>query len=258
MLKKFLAAITLGSMMVLIGACSRSPVVKLYEGPQKPESDLAIVRVPVELEVLSINGRRVEGVNSLFSVGYKDLHLEPGKYHILAFYKDLWDIDADTHDVIKSDPALFPLQAEAGHHYRLGFDEPQSIEQARELEKQFSGHILDVTTGEKTASRPSGVAFRSGLLGSIGDIAGVDTTTAAAADSQTDGGQAVAPMPAEQEEDATTGETGTANPAPAVTGQANTEASGADSGYLDMLKAYWSQATPEERRNFLRWVSEQK
>lgn len=250
MLKKSLAPIMLVLAMLSLAACSRSPVMKLYDGPKKPESELAIIRVPVELEVLSINGRRVEGVNSLFSVGYKDLHLEPGEYRILAYYKDLWDINADTHDVIKSDPAMFPVDAKAGHFYQLGFDEPQSIEQARELEKAFSGYTLDVSTGEKIPSQPSGVAFRSGLLGSIGDIAGVDTTTAAAAESG-DTGQVVKPLPGKKE----TAEA----PSGAVAGSETAKhAAAGDEGYLQMLKAYWSQATPDERRAFLRWISEQK
>lgn len=236
---------------LLLGACSRSPVVRLYDGPKKPETKLAVVRVPVELEVLSINGRRVENLNTLFSVGYKDLHLEPGRYRIIAYYKDLWEMNADAHDVIKSDPAVFVVDGEAGHFYKLGFDEPQTIEQARELERQFSGYVLDAATGEKTPTRPSGIAFRGGILGGLADMAGTPATTAADAESGGDQGgerdQVIAPAPVPGSD--------SGKPAP-ETAAAGKE-SGTDSGYLDMLKATWSQATPEERRRFLRWVSEQ-
>lgn len=247
-MKKVFAPVSLIMALLFLAACSTSPVMRLYDGPEKPESEVTVVRVPVELEVLSINGRRIKGLNTLFSPGYKDLHLDPGEYRILAYYKDLWSINADTHDVIKSDPALFPVDGKAGHFYELGFDEPDNIEQARELEAQFSGHVLNVTTGEETPSRASGVAFRSGIIGSLADFAGADSTTEADAEQAESGQQVIAPVARKDKGEENHSEQSGAEESPDED----------SSGYLDMLKAYWSQATPEERRAFLRWVSEQE
>src|SRR5690606_27847635 len=64
---------------LLVTACSTSPVVKLYDGADRPAGELLTVRVPVELEILSINDRRIEGASTLFAYGHRDLQLLPGQ-----------------------------------------------------------------------------------------------------------------------------------------------------------------------------------
>ncbi|UWN50433.1 hypothetical protein ASALC70_02655 [Alcanivorax sp. ALC70] len=66
----------LGSAL-LLAACARSPVVQLYDGAQKPDAQVLTVRVPSDLEVFTINGQEIDGVNTFFSSGYKDLKLTP-------------------------------------------------------------------------------------------------------------------------------------------------------------------------------------
>ena len=123
----------------LLTACSRSPVVQLYEGAKQPDSQVLTIRVPSDLEVFTINGSEVDGVNTFFNTDHKDLKVTPGRYEILAYYKRLWDLDADNHEVMKSDPALFVVDGEAGEFYRLDFERPQNVTQARALEDDFSG-----------------------------------------------------------------------------------------------------------------------
>jgi uncharacterized protein YccT (UPF0319 family) len=234
----------------LIAGCNRSPEVRLYEGPPKPATEVTIVRVPVELEVLSINGRRIDGLSTLFSAGYKDLHLEPGRYEVLAYYKDLWELDADAHDVIKSDPAIFVVEGEAGDFFRLAYDEPETVEDARELAKEFSGWTENMNSGDKTPTQQSNMAISRGLFSTVSGIAGAGPAVEQkqSASQPENSGNTVAP----QEKAAPAPAAATAEPSSA---EGETETQGE---YLDMLKAYWSQATPEERRAFLRWMSEQK
>ena len=73
----------------LLTACSRSPVVQLYEGAKQPDSQVLTIRVPSDLEVFTINGSEVDGVNTFFNTDHKDLKVTPGRYEILAYYKRL-------------------------------------------------------------------------------------------------------------------------------------------------------------------------
>ena len=52
-----------------------------------------------------------------------------GRYEIVAFYKRLWDLDPDNHEVMKSDPAKFLVDGQGGEFYRLGFERPENAEE---------------------------------------------------------------------------------------------------------------------------------
>jgi uncharacterized protein YccT (UPF0319 family) len=221
----------------LLTACSRSPVVQLYEGAKQPDSQVLTIRVPSDLEVFTINGSEVDGVNTFFNTDHKDLKVTPGRYEILAYYKRLWDLDADNHEVMKSDPALFVVDGEAGEFYRLGFERPQNVTQARALEEDFSGWVENMNSGEKTPSQASGLVLNRGFLAPI-----------TGAELETKGANAVQPKAAEA-----------VTPAPAAPKAGSSESGASASGqasYLDTLKAQWNQATQEERRQFLQWISQ--
>lgn len=201
----------------LLVGCSTNRAVQLYEGPERPISDVAVVKMPVQLDIVTINDRQVQGVNAMFSMEDKELHLEPGQYRIVAHYKDVWDRPASSHEVVQSDPVQFNIDARAGQLYRLDYPQPQNLEEAKEMARNFEGWVEHVASGERTPTTATGQAIRG--------VSGVST---------------VAPDEVQPE------------PSTASTRDH-------DSGdYIDLLKAHWSQATPEERREFLRWVSEQR
>lgn len=225
----------------LLTACSRSPVVQLYEGAKQPDSQVLTIRVPSDLEVFTINGSEVDGVNTFFNTDHKDLKVTPGRYEILAYYKRLWDLDADSHEVMKSDPALFVVDGDAGEFYRLDFERPQNVSQARALEDDFSGWVENMNSGEKTPSQASGLVLNRGFLA---PITGTEVETKGATAVKPKAAEAVTPAPA----------------APAASSANGSAGSGTSSGdqasYLDTLKAQWNQATQEERRQFLQWISQ--
>lgn len=207
---------------LLVAACSTSPAVKLYDGADRPAAELLTVRVPVELEIISINDRRIEGASTLFAYSHRDLQLLPGQYRIVAYYKNLFQLNADQHEIIKSDPALFTLNGKAGEVVALAFDKPADVDAAREMAKDFAGWTENLNSGERIASKPSGLILNQGFIG-----------------------LASTPAPAE------------AASATSVAPEQPTGAAGAIStGILDALKANWQQASPEERREFLLWMSQ--
>ena len=176
----------------------------------------------------------MDGVNTFFATDFKELKLTPGRYEILAYYKELWQLDADNHDIVKTNPANFIVDGKAGEKWQLDYDKPANVEEARALEDAFTGQAINTTTGEKVAATESNLILKRGFLA---PITGEEVSTAAS--------ESVAPQQA-------------AAPAPATSASASaTQAAPAPTGsYLDTLKAQWKQATPEERREFLQWVAE--
>lgn len=221
------------SLLALMAGCaSTTPTVKLYEGADKPDSQLVTVRVPMEMEVVMINDRRVEAGATLFTYGDRKLMLAPGSYRIVAFYKNLWQINADEHEVVKSDPALFSIDGAAGEVFRIGFDKPANVDEARAMAENFLGYVENTGSGDRQPGEPSGLVLNQGFVsaltqGSITSVSEAKATTVAP-----DAAAAAAPSA----------------PAPAP------QASGLS--HLDLMKAQWSQATAEERRSFLQWISQ--
>lgn len=221
----------IGSLAWLLAACERSPTLRLYEGPERGRAEVLTVRVPEQLEILTINEQRVERGNTLFATGYQDLQLAPGEYRVVAYYKELWDLELDNHAVYRSDPVTFTVNGKGGEFYRLAYEKPENAQQAEHLADNFSGWVENIATGERRDTTASGLV-RPGLF--TGLVAG---STAAVAEQPAV--TSVAP----------------ANSAPAAA-PAAAAGNGADMSYVDMLKAYWSQASAEERREFLRWIAE--
>lgn len=228
---------------LILSACARTPVVQLYDGPAQSDSKVLTVRIPSELEVFTINGKEVEGANTFFATDHKDLKLTPGRHEILAYYKELWDLDADNHEIVKSNPANFVVDGKAGELWTLGYPEPKDVDDARAMQDSFSGWAENTRTGEKVAAEESGLILKRGFLA---PVTGEEMTTAAA--------DSIAPQAAA---------TGAAAGAAAASGEsasttvAPTATPSAPAGsYLDTLKAQWNQATPEERREFLQWISQ--
>ena len=236
-MKRILLIMTLA----LLGACaSKTPSVKLYNGPDRPDSQLVTVRVPMELEVMMINDRRIEAGSALFTYGERKLMLTPGSYRIVAYYKNLWQLSADEHEVVKSDPAVFAVDGNAGDVFRLGFDQPANVDEAKAMAENFTGYVENVASGNRVAGEPSGLVLNQGFVGLVS--AGAAAVTEAKAST-------VAPeMPATPDISA---------PATDAAATAPAQSSGAAGvSHLDLMKAQWSQATAEERRAFLQWVSQ--
>lgn len=215
----------------LLAACQSDSVLRLYEGPELPDSALLTVRAPEQLELLAINGQHLSQGSTLFSSG-QELKLTPGEYRIEAYYKELWTTNVDSHYTYRSDPVTFTVDGEAGEIYRLAYEAPANAAEAERLAEDFSGWSENIATGERRATTGSNLQ-RPTLLGTL--TSGSATPSPAPA-------TAIAPA-------------GSSTPPRASVTESDHE-SGAESGYLDMLKAYWSQANSDERRAFLRWIAE--
>lgn len=223
-----------------LGACSPSPVVKLYEGESRPRSGLAVVHVPVDMEVLRINGHAVPRVNSVFTTRHQELHLLPGRYRLIAYYQGLWDTRTDMHESFNSAPALFAFRARAGHRYRLDVDRsrPMSLAEARALEDRVDGFVKDLDSGTIIPARESDFGFVNGRL----EYLGPDESKPSASEPVA----TVSPLPVN-----------TTDEAPSVPKAEESDTAGAKaaSKQLRRLRRQWCAASPGERQRFLDWLA---
>lgn len=224
-------------------ACSGTPV-RLYEGAPRPAGEVATLSMPEALEVARVNGVEIKGASGMLKGGDKRLELAPGRYELLIFYREVWESGGE-HDVLRSSPALFVLDARAGHRYRAGYELPSRYEQAKALASGFSGWIEDQADGSRVASQASGLKFTGGLLGSLANSGELVPDAAASGEAKRN---VVAPLSTVA---VTAAPALSPTPSPAGTVPA-------DNGrYAELMRVWWKQANAEERREFLRWVAAQ-
>lgn len=248
---------------VLATACTTAPI-RLNAGEDIGGAEAARIILPEQLEVATINGLEITGAKGLFGKGDQTLEVAPGRYEVLAFYRELW-IRGDQQDMLRSDPALFIVEASPGHRYRLEYARPDTFSEAEALAENFGGWVEDMATGTRTPSGDSGLQFRRGLI----PAATFDSTLVPAA-AEARGGQTVPPMQGSSEATSSVPSPSVAAPqqldtvtsvAPAAVPPVRGEAASnppSEAEWLALMKGWWSQATPGERREFLRWIGEQR
>lgn len=253
--------------LATLAACA-TPTIPLHGelGAGPPAS----IVLPEQLEVVTVNGLEIKGSRGLLAKGDTTLEVSPGRYEVLAFYRELWD-RGDQHDMLRSDPALFVVEAAAGERYRLDYSRPGTTAEARALAEDFKGWVEHEGSGKRTPSSTSGLQFRRGLVAS----ATFDDTLVPVAPTGGNGQHVAplpapaampvpAPMPAAQasapvRQVPAPSAPVTAQPAAAMTAQpAPLAPPGEGEDWLGLMKGWWSEASAEERREFLRWVGERR
>lgn len=227
---------------MLCAACSTEPL-RLHDVRGEVTAELAVISLPEELEVASVNGVQIEGASGMWSKGDKILEVAPGRYELLVYYREIWQ-RGDQHDVLRSDPARFAIEAHAGGRYRIDFSRPANFEAAQRLSADFAGWTEDLASGDRSDSQPSGLGFRRGLIASA---TGNDTLVPVAG--RAGNHQHVAPLPDSRD---------VLREEESAIGSALPMAPVQESEWLLLMQGWWSQASAAERREFLRWLSTQR
>lgn len=205
-------------LLPLAACASGRKHIRLYAGPERASEEIAELRILESLEVRSINGEDVPRIPRVSRSGERRLDLLPGRYDIVAYYDDVWQLNSSEQEAVRSEPQLLSLELEAGHTYRLEHRSPIDLDDARLLARDMKLSIVDLSSGQPIAlaaeSRPS-----------LANTAVV-----------------VNPIPP-REEDAT------------ATGAPEAESSRGLSA-LELLKFWWQQASQEQRARFRSWIED--
>lgn len=223
----------------LLTACAQQSHVQLYPGSPLSKDQVLTVVVPYELEVQSLNGQNVPAANALFGANDKTLHLQPGKYQINAFYKNVFDIDGGlSHEVVRGRTAVYSFDGKAGELWRLGFDKPANLHEAQTFKDDFNSWALNTATGERVAAERGqrNSSLINNVLGTGGAI---------------DESSTVAPLNAAPA--AATASMVSAAPQPAPAAEAALPHNDAT---LSTLQQMWQLLGDDSRAAFLKWAQQ--
>ncbi len=225
----WVAAIVVG----LLSGCAQQAPVQLYAGESRSQSQVLTLVVPTELEIRSINGKPYSAANSMFGANDKTLHLQPGAYQVHAFYKNGFDIAGGvSHEVVRGRTAIFDFEGQAGEEWRLEFERPQNLAEAKKFETDFPAWALNTRTGERHAAQAGNRNTSMFNALTISSEVPQEATSVAPLGSAAATAQAVA-----------------LQPAPAAT-LPHSDAT------LTTLQQMWNLLTPESRKAFLNWAQQ--
>lgn len=222
--------------VLMLTACAQQSHVQLYPGQPLPEAQVLTLVVPYELEVHTLNGQHMPKANAMFGTQAKTLHLQPGQYEISAFYKNGFDVNGGmSHEVVRSQIAVFHINGKAGEVWQLQFDKPANLQEARALEHNFNSWAINTATGDRVDGEPSqrSTSLLSALVGG-----GVVETPAV-----------VAPL------EAASAAAPAAIPAPAAAPAADAALPHNDA-VLTTLQQMWQLLNEDSRAAFLEWATQ--
>lgn len=112
-----LLALPLLAALSALGGCSIAPApLKAYDGPVRPVTELAVLEVPETVQVMAVDGR--EPPPALLRRGV-ELALLPGEHVLGLRYVQFFQLNSETHDVVRSRQAALRFTAAPGRRYRL-------------------------------------------------------------------------------------------------------------------------------------------
>lgn len=139
-----------GAIIFTAAACA-SPVkpVQVYPGPARPDSEVAKVLVPPELEILTVDGEDIEV--PFADISDYELRLLPGSHELVMVYQKLWNDEA-TGKLVVSDAVGVQLDAKAASSYQLEYERPRNMDAAEQSARDFKVTLVDPISGQRTES----------------------------------------------------------------------------------------------------------
>lgn len=252
------AGILLTSFVIMtLTACGGMKVHQAYDGPARPEKEVATLVIPQAFDILFIDRKKFGP--AIYS-GNTNIAVLPGKHQVIIKYKDFWDAGSGSAR-IESDPISITMNVVAGHKYQVQFTKLANIEEARAFAKNPSINIMDPSTHDKVAAaiqyKLYSSSFFSTMFGSNNQNSENQTnkeqasTPAIAAPTTT---PVLAPS-------ATVGisasSTQTSSSETPATASAEKQAAGKNARALDMLKYWWESADQTQKEAFQQWIKSQ-
>lgn len=234
-------------------ACTSVPKHQAYPGDAKPASEVATFIVPKEFQLLYVDD---ESYRQSFLIEGVEVTMLPGAHDLVFEYMQIWDIDSESHERIKTQPFLIRFTAAAGKTYSLGFPEQNSIEDARAFASDPKVEVIDTANNKVLQAE---VKYNLGEEGFLAKLFGSSKSDTKSTDSSVN---------VEQQSSATSTEAASAAAASAaavaVTAVENKMKNDADkasavdndSQAMQMLKYWWQQADQKEQEKFLQWLEQ--
>lgn len=208
--------------VMLLSACATERLHSIYQGPSQNAVSLQANDTVI---VTWLDGEE----QSPAFIGQKhEFVIAPGKHVAIIEYRDIFDVGADNHEKVQSNPIKVTFEGRAGAHYRFDHAPYKTLESARKFAEAPVIVIVDAASGA-----PVNASFEKSVPASFisklkfeGEEAKVFVSDQIVRD------QGSAALPALKEDSGSSG--------------------------LQTLQKAWAGASDSERKHFLKSVSDCK
>jgi uncharacterized protein YccT (UPF0319 family) len=148
MKEKFLTAVCLLISVLIMSGCSTHYVVQGFDGAKQPKDKIGLLIVPKDIQVLSINGKKMDKF-LLNDIAF-NYQLLPGINHIRYRYASLWAVagvnarkDKSPSEMIESNIQTVDVNVMPGAEYRFKFKDATNREDALLLARHFNAVLVN-------------------------------------------------------------------------------------------------------------------
>ncbi len=120
---------------LLIG-CSTQQNVRLYEGPSLGENLESKLVLPIEFNLLSLDGREVSSFTQGFRNNDLNIQLPAGPHTLVIQYQDVWEVDDENHEKITSGKLIIEAEMKPREVYTLSYPPLTTLEKAQAFSKK--------------------------------------------------------------------------------------------------------------------------
>lgn len=149
----------------LLAGCSTPGPLKVYEGPVRSPAEVVLVSVPEQIEVMAVDGQEPP---PSFLKSRVQLALLPGEHVFSLRYVELFQLNSDEHEVVRSKQAALRFSAVAGSEYRLETPPQKNRDVAVKFAKSPQFNLVNIKDGSATESTAIKSYAEASLIDTIG------------------------------------------------------------------------------------------
>jgi hypothetical protein len=128
----FAVLISIVILLSLFSCMKRKPII-IYDDSKISPSEAARLRVPADIEVISVDDNRVKSVADYILSTIEEIHVAPGEHEIVVRYIKYWPYEKKKKEEIKSENITLKFNAERGGLYTLAHPELDEMEKAKKF-----------------------------------------------------------------------------------------------------------------------------
>lgn len=150
---------------LLAGCAAQRGPLQAYPGAARPLADVALLEVPEQVQVMAIDGREPPPALLRSAVA---LAVLPGEHVLGLRYVQLFQLNSEEHEVVRSGQAALRFVATAGGRYRLEAPPQKNVEAARQFAKAPAFRLVDAAGGAAVDSVPVKSYAEASLIDTLG------------------------------------------------------------------------------------------
>ena len=104
---------------LLLCACSSTGTLRLYEGPALAAQQEAQLTLPLEFDLIELDGQAVSSLGQKFRADALTIKLAPGPHTLVLRYSNIFELDDENHDSLSSGQLVFKLSMQAAEAFTV-------------------------------------------------------------------------------------------------------------------------------------------